>query len=362
MVHEIYTKRIQAALGRASSSEAHVLILGATGTGKSTLARLIHRQGARRDRPFVHVNLATLHEGTLESELFGHERGAFTGADQRRLGKLELAQGGTVFLDEIAELPLRLQSRLLEVLQSKTIARVGSSQEIQLDVRIIAATHQDLGERVKQGQFREDLFHRLRVLSLRLPSLSECGDEFGVLVEHCLRGAMTRAGRTVTGLKREVAARFEEFPWPGNLRQLSNVLESSLIADSDGVLGEEDLPDWFLEDSEQYRKAAQEGTSTAEIPLVLDYQQALAQFERSFLSWAFIRSRGGVNRTARLIGINKTTLIRRMRLYGIPGGKAAEDFLKKNEKGGCAFLKFRVIPSFHVAAETADGDKAQPVL
>ncbi len=362
MVQEIYTKRIQAAVGRAASSDAHVLILGATGTGKSTLARLIHRLGGRRERPFVHVNLATLHEGTLESELFGHEKGAFTGADQRRLGKLELAQGGTVFLDEIAELPLRLQARLLEVLQSKTISRVGGSQEIQLNVRILAATHQDLAERVKQGQFREDLFHRLRVLSLRLPSLSECGDEFGFLVERCLSGAMARSGRSVKGLSREVAARFEEFPWPGNLRQLANVLDSSLIADSDGLLGEDDLPEWFLEDSEQHREAARNGTSTAEIPLGLDYQEALSQFEKSFLSWAFTRSRGGVNRTARLIGMNKTTLIRRMRLYGIPGGKAPEEFLKKSEKGGCAFLKFRVIPSFHVAAETADGDKAQPDL
>jgi DNA-binding NtrC family response regulator len=177
------------------------------------------RSEQRRDKPFVVVNLATLHDGTLESELFGRERGAYTGADTRRVGKLELAQGGTVFLDEIGELPLRLQARLLEFLQSRTICPMGSNRETKLDVRVIAATHQPLQRKVRDGAFREDLFHRLRVIEIGLPSLSDLGENFGEIL-HSVLASVCRSGKQVLRIHPEVADRMEAYPWPGNFREL----------------------------------------------------------------------------------------------------------------------------------------------
>ena len=174
----------------ACNSNSTVLITGDTGTGKTHLASMIHNNSTKKGKPFVVVNLATLHEGTLESELFGHEKGSFTGAEHKRIGRLEAAQGGTVFLDEIGELSPRLQSRLLEFLNSKTIVPVGSNRELQLDVRVIAATHKNLQVAVKNKEFREDLFHRLRVISLKLLPLRERYEEFDGIVHDCLRKGM----------------------------------------------------------------------------------------------------------------------------------------------------------------------------
>ncbi len=305
----------------ATGSEAHVLILGPTGSGKTTLARRIHEEGSRKGKPFVTVNLATLHEGTLESELFGHERGAFTGADQRRTGKLELAQGGTVFLDEIAELPLRLQARLLEFLQFRTVSPVGSTRELRLDVRIIAATHQNLQKRVAEGSFREDLLHRLRVVCFRVPSLAERAEDFGSIVHDCLESVCREHGRQVLALDEEVARGFEDYLWPGNLRELGNVLEYAVLACGDGRLAWKHLPDWFVHALEQQREARSAADQPggilerAEIPMTLDYQASLARFEKVFLKWALQRFRGRINHTAREIRMSKATLIRRIRTY-----------------------------------------------
>jgi DNA-binding NtrC family response regulator len=193
----------------ACQSGANVLISGATGTGKTRLAKQIHDGSTRKTAPFVTVNLATLHEGVLESELFGHERGSFTGAEQRRTGKLEMAQGGTVFLDEIGELPLRLQARLLEFLQSKTITPVGSNREVRLDVRVIVATHRDLERAVQKSEFREDLFHRLRVISISLECLRNRSDDFDAILQTNLHDLCISAKKPAMRLNSEVMTRYK---------------------------------------------------------------------------------------------------------------------------------------------------------
>jgi DNA-binding NtrC family response regulator len=295
----------------ACRSEANVVITGPTGSGKTSLARTIHNNSERRNKPFVAINLATLHEGTIESELFGHEKGAFTGADQRRMGRLELAQGGTVFLDEIGEMPPRLQARLLEVLQSRNISPVGSNREIRLNVRIIAATHHNLAQAVANGSFRADLFHRLRVLAIELKSLAERSDEFDEILHGCLTDISIMYGRSVLRISEGLAQVFETYSWPGNFRELKNVLEYCVLASEGPELNVRDLPLWFGRDP----VAAFLGA--AEVSAVLDYQEAMSRFEKDFIERALERYRGRINQTARKIGMNKTTLLRRMRTYGL---------------------------------------------
>jgi DNA-binding NtrC family response regulator len=304
----------------ATKGMANVLITGPTGSGKTCLARKIHEGSARRAKPFVTVNLATLHDGTLESELFGHERGAFTGADQRRMGRLELAQGGTVFLDEVGDLSLRLQARLLEFLQSRIITPVGSNREIRLDVRVIAATHRDLPRAIARGEFREDLFHRLRVISIPLRSLTERNDEFDQLVHATLAELCAQNPRSILRISEQVAARFETYSWPGNLRELRNVLEYAVLAaDGEEILSEH-LPQWFLDDEKQRKLGSFSSEDISDLErffVGLDYQAAISGFEKSYLERALLRNRGRINHTARTIGMNKTTLLRRMKAYGL---------------------------------------------
>jgi two-component system NtrC family response regulator len=299
----------------ACRGDSIVLVTGPTGSGKTRLARYIHDHGSRRGRPFVTVNLASLHEGTFESELFGHERGAFTGAAQRRVGRLESAQGGTVFLDEIGELTPRLQARLLEFLQSRLISPVGSSREIKLDVRVIAATHRDLEAAVSRGEFREDLFHRLRIVPLRMRSLVErADDEFDALVHACLTETCRRAGRSVLRLSEQVAQRLETYDWPGNIRELHNLLEFAATASTGPEILPSDLPPWFNE-SGGIPSAAQLG-----VPSGLSYDVAVGLFEKTYLEGALKRFHWRVSRTAREIGMSKTTLLRRMHVLNLNSG------------------------------------------
>ena len=314
-------------MGIARQSECNVLICGATGTGKSVLAREIHDTGKKAGRPFVVINLATLHEGTIESELFGHERGSFTGADSKRVGRLESANGGTVFLDEIGELPLRLQARLLDFMQSKRITPVGSSREVRLDVRIIAATHRDLEKGIRNGAFREDLFHRLRVVSIFLRPLLERAEHFDQILHACIEAVARETSRTITGISDEVACAFEAYAWPGNLRELRHVLEYAILASPSERIEADDLPHWFKKAAQAQPvelAAAEAKLGVAEVPLSLDFHESVSRFEKEFLSRAIARYRGRINLTARKTGIGKATLIRRLRGYGIhPGALAA---------------------------------------
>ena len=304
----------------ACESHSTVLITGATGTGKSSLARQIHEEGLRKDKPFILVNLASLHEGTLESELFGHERGAFTGADRKRIGKLELAQGGTVFLDEVGDLSPKLQARLLEFLQSRTLSPVGSNRSYELDVRIIAATHRDLGQAVVKGEFRADLYHRLRVIPIVLKSLQERSHDFDEIVHMSLREFSLKHSKFIKGLSSGVAERLETYSWPGNIRELRNLLEYAVMATEGPEVTLESLPSWLFQETSLEKMGlvlSAPSLGTAEIALTFDYRDTLARFEKDYLQRALNRHGGRVSRTAHQIGLNKTTLLRRLRAYGL---------------------------------------------
>ncbi len=306
----------------ACKTDANVLITGPTGTGKTRLAREIHQGGRRFAGPFVSINLATLHEGILESELFGHERGSFTGADQKRVGKIETAQGGTVFLDEIGELSLRLQSRLLDFLQYKTVTPVGSNRVVNVNVRIIAATNKDLEKEVAAGRFREDLFHRLRLITIEKRALIERSEGFEVFIAQCLRELGSGTDLAIPSITPEVIAWITRYNWPGNFRELKSVLEFATLASGGGPLGTEHLPRWFLADVERFEnetRTPSTHTPMGEISILAtaDYHHAISTFERVFLTRALERYRGRINLTARKTGINKTTLLRRIRALGL---------------------------------------------
>ncbi len=292
----------------AASSEAIVLIQGESGTGKELAARAIHLNSRRREKPFVVVNCGAIPENLIESELFGHRRGAFTGATEERKGKFETASGGTLFLDEVAELPLPMQPRLLRVLQHGEVDKVGASTPVRVDVRVIAATNRELEARVREGSFREDLWYRLNVVPLRMPALRERKDDIPVLVEHFLMKHAHRHDRPLPRLEREVFERFERYDWPGNVRELENLLERLLVLSRGQSITVEDLPDHLRRDVPRY------GSVRMEIPpggIVLE------QVERSLIEEALRRCAGNQSAAARFLGISRQTLLYRMHKFGL---------------------------------------------
>jgi formate hydrogenlyase transcriptional activator len=214
---------------RVAPTDSTVLLLGETGTGKELIARAIHNSSSRRCQPLVKVNCGAITAGLVESELFGHEKGAFTGAQERRIGRFELAHGGTIFLDEVSELPLETQVKLLRVLQEQEFERVGSSQTQRVDVRVIAATNRDLAEALKAKKFREDLYYRLHVVPLRMPPLRERKEDISLLVEHFLAKCAKKLGKRLEGVAPEAMAQMQAYSWPGNIRELQNVIERAVV-------------------------------------------------------------------------------------------------------------------------------------
>lgn len=320
----------------AEISNATVLITGETGTGKSCLAKQIHEQSNRACGPFINVNLASLHEGTLESEIFGHERGSFTGADRKVIGKLERAHRGTVFLDEVGELSLKLQARLLDFIQTKKISPLGSHRETELDVRIIAATHRDLEKEVKLGSFREDLFYRLRVIPIHMLPLRERIDEFDSIVHRCLQELCKTHLKPIHKIEESLAKAIEGYRWPGNIRELRNVLEFAVIACTTHELKFEHLPEWFRLNlslgahdgaelavrwlSKNPKIIRNEGGATlgiAAVPVSADFQGTFNRFEKFFLETVLDRFDMKIGRAAQEIGVNRTTLLRRLRDHGL---------------------------------------------
>ena len=235
-------KRATELAHRAARSAATVLLLGESGTGKEVFARAIHNWSERRDQPFVAINSVGLSSELLESELFGHEQGAFTGAHRRKRGRLEVAHGGTIFFDEIGDLARELQAKLLRFLQEREFERVGGVTPISVDVRVIAATNRDLERSVKEGLFREDLYHRLNVVPITLPPLRERREDIQALAHHFLRKHSRAMGRNVTEIPREAQERLREYDWPGNVRELGNVIERAVVLGSSGSISVEDLP------------------------------------------------------------------------------------------------------------------------
>ncbi len=300
------------ALTRKLASTSHtMLITGRTGTGKSHLAREIHEASPRREARFVTINLATLSENLIESELFGHEKGAFSGADIRRIGKLESANGGTAFLDEIGELTPRLQTKLLETLNSHTISPVGSNREVTLNIRIVAATNRDLKKMVSAGEFREDLYFRLNTFQIELPGLAELPERIPALAARFAASAAEQQGRIYAGMSQEFLQNLRNYPWPGNVRELKNCLEFALAMSPDGNLVPDYLPSYLRAD----RGTAEPPSIAADYPT--DYRQAKSHFERSYLQEILKRFEGRINLTARETGLSKVTLIDKIRRYEI---------------------------------------------
>ncbi|MFH1570010.1 MAG: sigma-54 dependent transcriptional regulator [Gemmatimonadota bacterium] len=298
-------QRLLEQLGRVAQSSATVLIEGESGTGKEVLARALHQRSWRREAPFVSVNCASLPEGLLESELFGHERGAFTGAVRQHVGRFELAHGGTLFLDEVGAADGKVQLRLLRVLQEREFERVGGTLTIRTDVRVVAATNVDLKAAARQGRFREDLYYRLNVLPLRLPPLRQRREDIGLLVHHFLQAAAD-GPRQIEAEALEVLA---AYPWPGNVRQLENTLERMAVLCPDGRLTRRDIPaevaDWRDEAAEL------EALGSA------SYWEARRAFERRFLRDALRRHGGVIAHAAEAIGMSRKNLYHRLELLQI---------------------------------------------
>ena len=292
----------------AADSDATVLILGESGTGKELAARAVHLNSPRKDGPFVVVNCASIPENLIESALFGHTRGAFTGAIEDSQGKFETASGGTLFLDEVGELPTPMQPRLLRALQEGEIDKVGASSPVQVDVRLIASTHRDLPALVREGRFREDLYYRLNVVPLCMPPLRQRLEDLPLLIEHFLVKHAKRHDRAVLRLAPETVDRMALYDWPGNVRELENLLERLVVLARNEVIREADLPESVRRDLPRY------GGLRLEIPpsgIVLE------DVERGLLEEALRRSGGNQSQAARFLGISRQTLLYRMKKFDL---------------------------------------------
>jgi two-component system nitrogen regulation response regulator GlnG len=308
------------AIGRLSRSSMTVLITGESGTGKELVARALHRHSPRAAKAFIALNTSAFTADLLESELFGHEKGSFTGADQLRRGRFEQADGGTLFLDEIGDMSPQLQTRLLRVLAENEFYRVGGQIPVRVDVRVIAATHQDLEERVRQGQFREDLLHRLNVIRIEVPPLRSRREDIAELLFHYLSAAALELGVEPKTLTLEAAAALTNFDWPGNVRQLVNTCRRLTVsapgreikvedipADLGGVPGAAKLQDEWTRQLTQW---AEKRLAAGETPLLDD---ALPEFERTLIRAALRQAQGGRQEAARLLGWGRNTLTRKLK-------------------------------------------------
>lgn len=299
-------QRIDALIKRVASTDATVLITGESGTGKEVVARAIHSQSPRAHRPFVPLNCAAIPHELLESELFGHARGAFTGAHAARAGMFQLAEGGTIFLDEIGEIPLSLQPKLLRVLQSGEVRPVGSDQTAAINVRVIAATNKDLVQELAAGTFREDLYYRLQVIPLHLPPLRSRRSDVPLLIAHFLEKANRKYGLSAK-ISEEVSVYLWEYDWPGNVRELENVVERLVVLCENGQIGLVDLPpniSAFLSE----KKLPQPTLINKE----LDFRSALRQFEKRLIDEALRLSDGNKAMAARMLNIKRTTLVAKL--------------------------------------------------
>jgi two-component system response regulator HydG len=295
-------RRVLDLVGRVASSKISVLVTGESGTGKELVARMIHAKSDRPDKPFVAINCAALPEALLESELFGIERGVATGVEARA-GKFETAQGGTLFLDEIGDMPLALQSKLLRVLQEREIERVGGRRRVPIDVRVLAATHAKLSERIARGEFREDLYYRLRVVEIGLPPLRERREDIPKLVRYFLERFAAREGRAVPALERDAYAALLAHNFPGNIRELENLLEGAAALSQGGSIRREDLQ-WLPHAGADRLEEAPSASGEEEIP-------DLRALEERHIRRVLRLAGGNKSRAARLLGISRRTLYRK---------------------------------------------------
>ncbi len=302
--------RLYELIAQVAPTHVTVLITAESGTGKELVARAIHRQSLRRDQPFVAVNLAAIPDTLLESELFGHEKGAFTGAHARKAGKFELAHGGTLFLDEVGSLRIDLQAKLLRALQEREVERLGGVRTTPVDVRVIAATNIDLKQAVRARTFREDLFYRLNVVPLSVPPLRDRKEDIGLLVDHFVKKYAREFKKDVRGVSQGALPALEAYDWPGNVRELENVIERSVALATRPVILLEDLPlDLAMHEPGQIRSVGE--------PSQLSLKEARERFEQAYVLRALEREDWNQSRTARILGVHRNTLIARLAAWGI---------------------------------------------
>ena len=318
-------QRILSVIHRVAPTDSSVLITGATGTGKELVARAIHDQSPRRDEPFVDINCSAIPETLIEAELFGHQRGSFTGALANTCGLFEKASRGTIFLDEIDALNLSAQAKLLRVLQERTVRRIGARTNIAIDVRVISATNSDLTQAVASGRFRPDLYYRLRVLPIQLPELCRRGDDVKLLIEHFVQIKSERLGVTPRRFTPEAMGALVAYPWPGNVRELENAIEYALAIGASESLGIQDLPPDMSParsaDGSTDLKQILEAYMTDSIPL--------AEIEKRYILSVLQQFGGNQVKTAAALGIDRSKLYRRLKQYGVMAVK----FLQEEQDG-----------------------------
>lgn len=303
-MHEVIDR-----LRRIAPTDATVLIQGETGTGKELVAQAIHQNSPRKSRPFVALNCAALSEHILESELFGHVKGAFTDASADRLGKFEYASGGTMFLDEVGDMPLPTQIKLLRVLESSEITRVGSNETVKVNVRILSATNRDLEEAIRAGTFREDLYHRLKVVTINLPRLRDRAQDIPLLIDHFIKIHSQRHHKEIKSITTAARRRLMTYDWPGNVRQLKNIIESMVVVDYDQVLDLDDLPPELAGSN---NNSSSNGGGQGLAGLV---GKSLADLEGLFIAETLEFTGGNREEAARMLGIGERTLYRKIKEY-----------------------------------------------
>lgn len=296
-------------IDRVADTDSTVLITGESGTGKELVARALHMHSRRRDTPMVTVNCAAMPEDLLESELFGHVKGAFTGAIATRQGKFQAASGGTIFLDEVGEMSPALQVKLLRVLQEKEVTPVGSEKSISVDARVITATNRDLQREVEEGRFREDLYYRLNVIPITLPPLRERREDIPILVQHFVQRFNREKNMEITGISEDAMKTLTRYPWPGNVRELENLLERMVVLRGEGELTLDDLPEKFL-----LPRAVELNVPEVEVPDEgVDLKRLVDDFEDRIILSALNRTKWNKNRAATLLGIKRTTLLEKLK-------------------------------------------------
>ncbi|WP_243439647.1 sigma-54-dependent transcriptional regulator [Fundidesulfovibrio soli] len=298
---------------RAAPSRSTVLIMGESGTGKEMVAKAIHFASPRKDGPFISVNCMALSTGVLESELFGHEKGSFTGAVARKRGRFEMAHGGTLLLDEVGELTPELQVKLLRVLQERTFERVGGTESVEVDIRVVAATNKNLQEAVAAGTFREDLFYRLNVVRIDMPALRERREDIPLLSSHFLRKYASENGKPLQGFSTEAMDALTGYEWPGNVRQLQNVVERCVVLASGELIGVDDLPAELRDEETQYKSAVDL------LPVQLNLSDTLERIEAALVRRALARADFVQVKAAEMLGISKSLLQYKLKKYNIAG-------------------------------------------
>ncbi len=308
-------RRLKADIERVAATPSWVLITGENGTGKEFVARNIHILSERSSKPFVEVNCAAIPEELIESELFGHEKGAFTSAITRKKGKFDIADRGTIFLDEIADMSLKTQAKILRILQEQTFERVGGNEQISVDVRVIAATNKNLKEEIRLGNFREDLYYRLNVIPFHVPPLRERSEDLDYFIDYFLKEFARSFVKKVPEMSAEATASLKSYEWPGNVRELKNLLERLVIMTPGSVIELADLPAYVRSDNQNTPATPDSASKTSFNPATL--KEARAEFERDFIGTMIKEHDGNISKAAEALGVERSHLYRKIKSYGI---------------------------------------------